>query len=249
MYFGYQFIIFLFILSKIHYELGCGDGRLCFYAVDAPYNVKKSVGIDVDANLITAAWNRVAKRHPKPQNIDFIVADLTNTRDKTTRRLWEQIREECTILTMLFVEDGLQQLKPLFEKYLKGSNVKIVTMGYPMSGWKTAWEEVVLDLRIYLYHMKNIMGDDNGDNLFEDDHFLVDTQTEYSSGQDYQQQQRLPQQHEAPFLSNEEKGPPLQRLEYDLNEDVDNHWDDFDQDSSSMKQIPPDPDGKEKRVK
>ena len=192
--------------------------------MDAPYNVKKSVGIDVDANLIQLALNRVARRHPKPTNIEFIATDLTNIEDDKTKRLWEQIRDECTILTMFFVEDGLQRLKPFFEKYLKGSHVKILTIGYPMKGWQTSWEEVVLDLRIHLYHMNDTLRDSN---------IASDTSLEYSisdsNNMDAGMEGQFAQSEEQ-FMSNDQKGPPLQKLEYDPNEDVDYHWDDFDED-------------------
>jgi len=175
----------------------------------------------------------VAKRHPKPQNIDFITTDLLDIQNETSIRVWEKIRDECTILTMFFAEEGLQKLKPIFETYLKGSKVKVITIGYPMKGWKTTWEEVVLDLRIHLYVMNQDMIQD--DMLASDDisEYSVDTTDmgiEESTGISNMKA-------EDQFVSNEEKGPPLQRLEYDPNEDVEQYWDDFDEVGTKDNQV------------
>jgi hypothetical protein len=176
----------------------------------------------VDANLIQVAWDRVARRHPKPKNIEFIAADLMNMKDERTKRLWQQIRDECTILTMFFVEDGLQKLKPFFETYLTGTKVKIVTIGYPMRGWQSSWEEVVLDLRIHLYQMNH---DDSEDRIDAYDTLSASAPFE---DDDMSTAGMIPLDEQ--FVPHEQKGPPLQILEYDPNEDVDYHWDDFDND-------------------
>eukprot|EP00814_Leptocylindrus_danicus_P014174 CAMPEP_0116005676 /NCGR_PEP_ID=MMETSP0321-20121206/1298_1 /TAXON_ID=163516 /ORGANISM="Leptocylindrus danicus var. danicus, Strain B650" /LENGTH=190 /DNA_ID=CAMNT_0003474131 /DNA_START=170 /DNA_END=742 /DNA_ORIENTATION=+ len=44
--------------DDIHYDLGSGDGRLNFLAIDEPFCVKKTVGIDVDPKLVHFAQER-----------------------------------------------------------------------------------------------------------------------------------------------------------------------------------------------
>ena len=158
--------------EDVHYELGSGDGRLNFHAIDpSSYGVKKSVGVDIDASLVDQANRRKMKIHPAPQNLEFICADLmdvkktnshetnTNTNTNTnanTNEVWKMIQSECTVMTMYFVEDALIKLKPLLEKYLLGSKCRIVTVGYEMKGWEPKWAESILGLTVHLYDMENL---------------------------------------------------------------------------------------------
>ncbi len=134
--------------------MGSGDGRLNFHAIDA-YDVKKSVGIDIDPSLIQKSRERLAKRHPAPTNIEFICADLIED-SAESKKLWDEIKRECTIMTMFFVEDALQKIKPTLEKNMIGSNCKIVTIGYEMKGWEPIWAEVILGLSVHLYDLSNL---------------------------------------------------------------------------------------------
>ena len=141
--------------DDVHYELGCGDGRMNIFAIDL-YNVKKSVGIDIDPSMIQQSNERILRRHPAPENVSFICADLVDERNKTTSEIWEKIGEECTVLTMYFVEDALNKLKPLLEKHLLGKQCKILTIGYQINGWEPKWAEAVLGLTISMYDMENL---------------------------------------------------------------------------------------------
>jgi hypothetical protein len=141
--------------SDVHYELGSGDGRVNFFAIDL-YKVKKSVGIDIDTSLVEQSTERIMKRHPAPKNINFVCADLMDESNETTAEMWKKIGEECTVLTMYFVDDALEKVKPLLEKYLLGKQCKILTIGYKMDGWEPKWAEVVLGLTINMYDMNNL---------------------------------------------------------------------------------------------
>lgn len=141
--------------DDVHYELGSGDGRMNFFAIDL-YNVKKSVGIDIDPSLVSRSIERIAKRHPAPGNLSFECADLIDKTNPMTNDLWDRIGEECTLLTMYFVEDALAKLKPLLEKHLLGKKCKILTVGYEINGWEPKWAEIVLGLTIHMYDMENL---------------------------------------------------------------------------------------------
>ncbi len=141
--------------NDIHYELGSGDGRMNFFAIDL-YKVKKSVGIDIDTSMVDQSLQRIAKRHPAPQNISFLCADLVDETNVDTNDIWKNIGEECTLLTMYFVEDALEKIKPLLEKHLLGKKCKILTIGYQINGWEPKWAEVVLGLTINMYDMENL---------------------------------------------------------------------------------------------
>jgi len=142
--------------EDIHYELGSGDGRMNFHAIGSTYNVKKSVGIDIDASLIEQSNLRKARIHPSPEHLEFICADLLEVRNPQTAELWNKIQKECTVLTMYFVEDALLKIKPLLEQRLVGSKCKVVTIGYAMKGWEPIWAEVILGLTVHLYDMHNL---------------------------------------------------------------------------------------------
>ena len=151
--------------NDIHYELGSGDGRLNFFAVDL-YNVKKSVGIDIDPTMIAQSNERIRRRHPAPHNVHFLCADLIDESNPLTNEIWEQMGDECTILTMYFVEDALTKVRPLLEKHLLGKKCKIITVGYAMEKWEPKWCEVILGLTIHMYEMENI---DDLYNIIADD--------------------------------------------------------------------------------
>ena len=65
----------------------------------------------------------------------------------------EQIQSESI---MNFVGDALTKIKPLLEKYLIGSNCKLITIGYEMRGWEPAWAESILGLTIHMYDMRDL---------------------------------------------------------------------------------------------
>lgn len=142
--------------DDIHYELGCGDGRVNFHAIDTFYNVKKSVGIDIDQSLIEKSNHRKARIYPPPEHLHFICADLTDLKNLQTVEIWNSIQKECTILTMYFVEDALLKIRGIMEDKLLGSKCKVITIGYPVNGWEPMWVEVLLGLKIHMYDMNNL---------------------------------------------------------------------------------------------
>jgi len=227
--------------DDVHYELGSGDGRINFHALNPPYSVKKSVGIDIDPNLIQTSNERIARRHPRPDNIHFICADLLDTSDKTTSNIWNTLRDECTVLTMYFVEDALLKLKPTLERHLAGSKCKIVTLGYEMQGWEADWEEVCLGLKIHLYDMEQ---------------FVEPNASASASASAELPREELPEEYlggvlggdrsdaeeeeeDSPFAKDE----PPEDPEEDPNADVPFHWDDFE---SVVEVVEQETDGKAK---
>jgi hypothetical protein len=144
---------FLIYVSKIHVELGSGDGRVNFFAID--FGVQESIGIDVDERIVQVANDRLNKIHPKP-NLKFIVADLMDPKNP----VWKDI-ERATILTMYFAKEGLEKIRPLIENALRGRKVRVFTCGYEMPGWQSQMVETVLDMPIHFY--------DWGNETYEDD--------------------------------------------------------------------------------
>ena len=130
--------------SDFHVDLGSGDGRVNFHAID--YGVSKSLGVDIDANIVQVARQRLQRRHPKP-DLEFVVADLLKDVDHP---VWDQI-QQATIITMYFATEGLQAFRPLLEMKLAGRKCKILTCGYEMPEWISKTNEVVNAMPLYLY--------------------------------------------------------------------------------------------------
>ena len=130
--------------SDFHVDLGSGDGRVNFHAID--YGISKSLGVDVDSNIVQVARERLQRRHPKP-DLEFVVADLLKDMNHP---VWEQI-QQATIITMYFATEGLQAFRPLLEMKLAGRQCKILTCGYEMPEWISKTSEVVNAMPLYLY--------------------------------------------------------------------------------------------------
>jgi hypothetical protein len=138
--------------EDIHVDLGSGDGRVNFHAID--YGVKRSIGVDVDEKIVLLAKDRLARRHPQP-DLEFLVADLLDE----NHEVWEKVKE-ATIITMYFAEEALVKFRPLLERKLMGRECKIITCGYEMPNWDSSMTEVVLGTQIHLYEWGKEVDDD-----------------------------------------------------------------------------------------
>lgn len=145
--------------------MGCGDGRVNFYAIDHG-KVKKSTGIDIDDGILDKARERLGKRYPQPP-IEFITADLLDYNHEA----WEKV-QEATIITMYFVEDALQKIRPLLEEKLAGKRCKIITCAYEMKGWTHTIMETTLGTTVYLYEWGTDMQEEDTSFFAEDDLLL-----------------------------------------------------------------------------
>lgn len=142
-----------------HVDLGSGDGRVNFHAID--YGVLKSLGVDIDESIVQVARDRLAKRHPQP-DLEFVVADLLLD---TEHPVWAKI-QQATIITMYFAEEALRLFRPVLERKLAGRQCKILTCGYEMPGWQSRVDEVVLGTQIHLYEWGTEFEDDESLELF-----------------------------------------------------------------------------------
>ena len=131
--------------GDVHVDLGCGDGRVNFHATDYA-GVERSVGIDVDDDILQFARNRLAKRHPPPKNLEFHIADLMDE----SHEIWEKV-QEATIITMFFAQKALRKFRPVLERKLIGRRCRIITAGYGMPDWNPHTTEVVLGTQLHLY--------------------------------------------------------------------------------------------------
>jgi Methyltransferase domain len=152
--------------EDVHVDLGSGDGRVCFLALDA-FGAARSVGVDVDEAIVSVAEARKSKRHPSPTNLQFYVGDLLDPFSSA----WDVVlTANPTVITMYFASSALTQLRPVLEEKLVGRSCRIVTSGYEMPGWEASTFEVVLGTQIYLYQWNtNATGSEPS---AEEDHFF-----------------------------------------------------------------------------
>jgi len=141
--------------SDVHVELGSGDGRVNFQAIDEPYTVKRSIGVEIDESLINTSNERKAKRHPQPPNLEFRQGDLMAEDDNDENSIWKTIAndKDVTIITMYFVKSALTLIRPKLEEALgEDRKCRVICCGYSMPGWDSHWVESILGLNIFVYN-------------------------------------------------------------------------------------------------
>ena len=107
--------------SDVIYDLGCGDGRLLFAALEK--GAGKVVGVEIDpAPLATArTW---AKKKGYEDRATFLEADIMSVN-----------LSDATIVFTFLCNAAAIALKSKFEKELK-PGTKVVMEMFPVPGWK-----------------------------------------------------------------------------------------------------------------
>ena len=72
--------------KDVHVDLGCGDGRLNFAAVDGPNYVQSSWGVDVDRNILDKCRERLGRRYV-PRGGDFGMSSKKSESDEMSSKL------------------------------------------------------------------------------------------------------------------------------------------------------------------
>ena len=120
--------------SDVHYELGSGDGRVNRHAIQEPFQVSKSIGIEIDQRLIVLSQELLEQQnHPRSHVVHYRLADLMNAQHD----VWKTMEEDATVVTMYFVEHALRNIRQSLTRVLhNSSHCRIVTCGYPIPDWK-----------------------------------------------------------------------------------------------------------------
>ncbi|KAL7448732.1 hypothetical protein ACHAWC_000877, partial [Mediolabrus comicus] len=105
--------------QDIHVDLGCGDGRLNFMAVDNPsFNVVKSWGVDVDENILKKCYERLGRR--------FVPSTATNSTmaQDSMKGGEEEIEEEENRLEFIQADliKVIEQQKTLYQQQQQQQN-------------------------------------------------------------------------------------------------------------------------------
>lgn len=130
--------------NDILYDLGCGDGRILFSAVEE-FNVRKAVGYELNPMMCETVRRKADEKGLKGRieviNGNFFLADLS----------------PASVITLYLTTSGNTKLKPKLEKELqKGS--RVVSHDFPINGWKPVKSNTkdsfdASSHRIYLYHI------------------------------------------------------------------------------------------------
>lgn len=109
--------------NDVVYDLGSGDGRLLFAAMER--GAGKCIGIDIDPDRVKTA-REAAKEKGLDSKVNFIEADVMEV----------DLSEASVIFCYLF-PSASAALRTKFEKELK-PGTRILMESFPVPGWKTA---------------------------------------------------------------------------------------------------------------
>jgi 16S rRNA G966 N2-methylase RsmD len=124
--------------SDVVFDLGSGDGRLLFEALEK--GAGKIVGIELDPSLVIEARKK-AREKGLEHKAEFLEADVMDV----------TLSGATVILCYLF-PTASEALKPKFELELK-PGTRVVMESFPIEGWKPVRTEVFGYKTFYLYVM------------------------------------------------------------------------------------------------
>ena len=130
--------------SDVVFDLGSGDGRLLFAALDK--GAGRCVGIDIDPKKVSEA-NELAESSGIADKVVFIEGDF----------LERDLSEATLILCYLFPE-ALIALRSKFESELK-TGTRIVSEAFSVPKWKETLTREINHKRFNLYFMPPEPGD------------------------------------------------------------------------------------------
>lgn len=107
--------------SDVVYDLGCGDGRLLFAALEK--GARRAVGIELDPEPLATAREEAKKRGVQDR-VAFHQADIMSVN-----------LSDATIVFTYLCSAAALALKDKFEKELK-PGTKVVMEMFPIPGWK-----------------------------------------------------------------------------------------------------------------
>ena len=107
--------------SDVVYDLGCGDGRLLFAAIEK--GAGRAVGVDIDPERILIAGEEARKKGLE-NKVAFIEADVLKVN-----------LSDASVIFCYLISAASAALKPKFERELK-PGARVVMESFPVRGWK-----------------------------------------------------------------------------------------------------------------
>lgn len=108
--------------GDVHYDLGCGDGRIVVMAVEK-FGVARATGYDIDPQRIKEA-NENARNAGVTDRVKFMLGNL-----------FEADFRDATIVTLYLLPDVNLKLRPKLLKDLK-VGARIVSHQFDMGDWE-----------------------------------------------------------------------------------------------------------------
>jgi ribosomal protein L11 methylase PrmA len=124
--------------ADVVYDLGSGDGRLLFTALEK--GAGKTVGVELDPIHAREA-RETARKRGLEDKVTFLEADVMDV----------DLSDATVVLCYLFTTASAA-LKPKFESELK-PGTRIVMESFPIHGWKPAQVKEHGNKTFYLYRM------------------------------------------------------------------------------------------------
>lgn len=132
--------------SDVVYDLGSGDGRLLFAALDK--GAGKAVGIDIDPERVREA-TEMAKSKGLDDRVTFLEADVM-----------EASLADASVILCYLSNSASAALKPKFESELK-PGTKVIMESFPVPGWKPVQTFDKGYKHFYLYTMPPELSDES----------------------------------------------------------------------------------------
>jgi len=123
------------------YDLGSGDGRIVIAAVQK-YGAK-AVGVEMMPDLCRQAQQRIRE------------LGLSDRASIVEGNVFHVDFSPATVVTMYFMTDSNERLRPNLEKHLK-PGTRVVSNQFPIKGWKPVAVERVragMEYTIYVYEV------------------------------------------------------------------------------------------------
>jgi predicted RNA methylase len=127
--------------GDVVYDLGSGDGRIVIAAAQK-YGAR-AVGVEMMPDLCRQAQQRIK---------DLGLSDRASI---VEGNVFHVDFSPATVVTMYFMTDSNERLRPNLEKYLK-PGTRVVSNQFPIKGWKPISVEhihVGMDYTIYVYEV------------------------------------------------------------------------------------------------
>jgi len=109
--------------EDILYDLGCGDGRILFTAVEE-FHVKRAVGYDLNPTMCNSVRLKIDEKglgdRIEVVNGNFFLADIT----------------DASIVTLYLTTSGNTKLRPKLAEELN-EGARVVSHDFPIQGWST----------------------------------------------------------------------------------------------------------------
>ncbi len=123
--------------TDVVYDLGCGDGRLLFAALDL--GAGRAVGIDLDPDQLDKA-RKTAREKAIEDRVEFVQADVMDVD-----------LSPATVVLCYLITAASAALKPKLETELR-PGARVIMESFPVYGWKPV--ETRGEYKIfYLYRM------------------------------------------------------------------------------------------------